>query len=64
MRKGWIVLIVVVLLVAVVTLVSWNRRDDNVPQPAAEDAPERTVLVDGESTSILGLRMIAGALIA
>src|SRR5690554_1645598 len=46
MRKGWIVLIVVVLLVAVVTLVSWNRRDDNVPQPAAEDAPERTVLVD------------------
>src|SRR5690554_520492 len=51
MRKGWIVLIVVVLLVAVVTLVSWNRRENNEPQPVAEDVPERIVLVDAVPVS-------------
>jgi len=37
-----------------------NSEDDNIFSKKLE----RTVLVDGESTSILGLRMIAGALIA
>lgn len=45
MRKGWVVLIAVILLVGVVTVVSWNGRDNNL-QPAAGDEPERPVPVD------------------
>lgn len=48
MRKGWIIIILlaVVLLTGVVTVVSRNRRHDDFPQPAAGEENGRPVLVE------------------